>query len=174
MVYDAVGRKSVPFDGRRFQASSASTFRIGANGSGNRVIFAWSLRGQADGTVATGRLYIAGVRIVDGRRQRCRPKPRRRFQTRLTGQAPTGAPQPPARAAFGGLSDIQVGGNGLRAPVIVKISGDAAKPPPAGPRPPPATADRGCCSSTTRRPRASAPTAASASPSASGSATRTA
>ena len=118
-LYEAVGRKVVPFDGRRFSATGASRFPIGA-GRGNHVRFAWRLRGQADGTIASGRLEIAGVRFIDGRRTRCTAKPKRRFSARVAGPAPAGSPAPPAKAAFGGLSDIQVA-DGLRGPVVLKV-----------------------------------------------------
>jgi hypothetical protein len=117
--YEATGRRLVPFDGRSYRAKGASRFAIGTR-RGNRVVFAWTLRGQADGTIASGRLVIAGVRYVNGRKTRCARKPRRRFSARMSDTPPTGSPQPPAKAAFGGLSDNIVT-DGLRGPVVLKV-----------------------------------------------------
>jgi hypothetical protein len=125
-TYDAVGRKVVPFDGRRFRAKAASVFRIGGAGSKNRVIFAWKLRGQADGSTAAGRLTIQGVRIVRGHRTACRHKPVRRWAARLAAPAPAGAPLPPARSSFQGLSDLVIA-DGLRGPVVLKLGRSGRK-----------------------------------------------
>ena len=118
--YQVVGRKTVPFDGRSFRAKAARQFRIGTRGR-NRVVYAWDVRGQADGTIASGRVKVAGVRIVGGKRTACNRKPKRRFSARIQGGAPTGSPLPPARAGFGGVSDVQIGG-GLPAPVVLRVT----------------------------------------------------
>jgi hypothetical protein len=118
-VYTVIGRSVVPFDGRSFSGSASRRLAIG-RGRGNRILFSWVLRGAVDGTIGSGRLTIAGVRIVNGRRTSCTRKPRRRFSARVLGPAPTGSPQPPAKAAFGGLSEIRTA-DGLRAPVVLKV-----------------------------------------------------
>ena len=118
-VYTVIGRSVVPFDGRSFSGSASRRLAIG-RGRGNRILFSWVLRGAVDGTIGSGRLTIAGVRIVDGRRTSCTRKPRRRFSARVLGPAPTGSPQPPAKAAYGGLSEIRTA-DGLRAPVVLKV-----------------------------------------------------
>jgi hypothetical protein len=118
--YQIVGRKAVPFDGRSFRARAARQIRIGTHRR-NRVVYAWDVRGQVDGTIASGRVRIAGVRFVDGRRTACNRKPTRRFAARIQGPAPTGSPAPPPRAGFGGVSDVQLGG-GLPAPVMLRVT----------------------------------------------------
>src|SRR5688572_1531673 len=118
--YQVIGRKTVPFDGRSFRATASRQFRIGTRGR-NRVVYRWDVRGQADGTIASGRVRIVGVRIVGGRRTRCNRKPTRRFSARIQGPAPAGSPQPPARAGFGGVSDVQIGG-GLPGPVMLRVT----------------------------------------------------
>jgi hypothetical protein len=123
--YEILARRSVPFDGRRFAAKGNGRFRIGTH-RGNRVTYRWRLRGQADGTIASGRLFVTGTRYIDGRRESCRSKPRRRFSARVAGPAPAGSPVPPAKAAFGGLSDVDVGG-GLRGHVLLKVGGSAKR-----------------------------------------------
>jgi hypothetical protein len=120
-VYTVIGRDVVPFDGRSFSGSASRRLAIG-RGRGNRILFSWVLRGAVDGTIGSGRLTIAGVRIVNGRRTSCTRKPRRRFSARVLGTALTGSPQPPAKAAFGGLSEIRTA-DGLRAPVVLKVGG---------------------------------------------------
>jgi hypothetical protein len=125
VVYDAAGRATAPFDGRSFAAAAARQFSIGTH-RGNRVIFRWTLSGQVDGTIASGRLRITGRRFVDGRRTSCRHKPVREFLARISGPAATGAPAPPPRAAFGGTSEIRVD-NGLNGAVVLKASRDAKK-----------------------------------------------
>ena len=120
--YDTVGRAVVPFDGRSFSAGAARRFRIG----GGRVVFAWTLAGQADGTIASGTLRLTGTRTVNGRRTACNRKPTRRFSARLAGPAPAGSPSPPARASFGGLSAIRVA-DGLRGPVVLKVTGSGRR-----------------------------------------------
>jgi hypothetical protein len=124
-VYSVVGRASVPFDGRSFAAKAARQFRIGTH-RGNRVVFSWTLRGQVDGTIGSGRLRITGRRYIDGHRVSCRHKPGRRFAARVEGPVAPGSPKPPPRAAFGGLSEIRVA-QGLRAPVVLKVSRSAKK-----------------------------------------------
>jgi hypothetical protein len=118
--YQIVGRKTVPFDGRSFRAKAARQIRIGVS-RGNRVVYAWNVRGQADGTIASGRVRIAGVRIVGRKRTACTRKPTRRFTARIQGAAPTGAPTPPPRSGFGGVSDQSIGG-GLPAPVMLRVT----------------------------------------------------
>jgi hypothetical protein len=118
--YQIFGRKTVPFDGRSFRANAARQIRIGTTGR-NRVAYRWNVRGQADGTIASGRVRITGRRFVGGKRTACNRKPTRRFSARIQGAAPTGSPKPPARAGFGGVSDVQVGG-GLPAPVILRVT----------------------------------------------------
>ena len=115
--YDVVGRTLGAFDGRVFSASAARRMRI----PGGRIDYAWTLAGQADGTVASGTLRITGTRVAGGRSTSCNRKPDRRFSARVAAPAPAGAPRPPARAAFGGLSTIAVA-DGLRAPVILKAT----------------------------------------------------
>jgi hypothetical protein len=115
------GRVTVPFDGRSFSASkSRRHIRL----VGGRVTYSWKLSGQLDGTIATGTLRITGVERRNGRRVSCRRKPLRRFAARVAG-APAGAPRPPARAAFGGVSDMRVGG--LPAPVVLKVGSTARR-----------------------------------------------
>ena len=123
--YEVIGRKVVPFDGRRFTATGRGRIKIGTR-RGNRVTYRWRLRGQADGTIASGRLFVRGTRYIDGRRQSCGAKSRRRFSARVAGPAPAGSPIPPAKAAFGGLSDVSVGG-GLRGHVLLKAGGSARR-----------------------------------------------
>jgi hypothetical protein len=118
--YQIVGRKTVPFDGRSFRAKARRQIPIGTR-RGNRVAYTWNVRGQADGTIASGRLRITGTRFVDGRRTSCRRKPNRRFAARMQGPAPTGSPTAPKRAGFGGVSDVQVGG-GLPGPVMLRVT----------------------------------------------------
>ena len=118
-VYTVIGRAVVPFDGRTFGGSASRRLAIG-RGPGKRILFRWVLRGAVDGTIGSGRLTIAGVRIINGKRTSCSHKPRRRFSARVLGTAPTGSPQPPAKAAFGGLSEIRTA-DGLRAPVVLKV-----------------------------------------------------
>jgi hypothetical protein len=117
--YEVVARKVAPFDGRRFATSGSGRFGVSIR-RGNHVRYRWRLRGQADGTIASGRLVITGSRFLDGRRVACKAKPRRRFSARVAGPAPAGSPIPPAKASFGGLSDIQIGG-GLRGAVLLKV-----------------------------------------------------
>ena len=78
--------------------------------------FAWTLAGQADGTIASGTLRITGTRTVNGRRTACNRKPTRRFTARLAGPAPRARRRRRPRASFGGLSAIRVA-DGLRGPV---------------------------------------------------------
>ena len=118
-VYTVIGRSVVPFDGRSFTGRASRRLSIG-RGRGNRILFSWVLTGAVDGTIGSGRLTIAGVRIAGGKRTTCTRKPRRRFSARVVGEAPTGSPQPPAKAAFGGLSEIRTA-DGLRAPVVLKV-----------------------------------------------------
>ena len=118
--YQIFGRKTVPFDGRSFRARATRQIRIGTR-RGNRVVYTWDVRGQADGTIASGRVRIAGVRTSGGRRTRCNRKPTRGFGARIQGAAPTGSPAPPAGSGFGGVSDVQLGG-GLPAPVILRVT----------------------------------------------------
>src|SRR5829696_5652381 len=115
--YDTVGRAVVPFDGRGFSGGTSRRMRI----PGGRIDYAWTIAGQADGTIASGTLKIAGTRIAGGRRTLCDRKPSRRFGARLAAPAPAGAPRPPGSAAFGGLSTIGIA-DGLRAPVILKAT----------------------------------------------------
>jgi len=115
--YDVAGRAVVPFDGRSFSAQAGRRLRIG----GGRIDFAWTMSGQADGTIAAGTLIVAGVRRAGGRRTTCNRKPTRRFTARLAAPAPTGSPRPPGGASFGGLSTIGVS-DGLRAPVVLKAT----------------------------------------------------
>jgi hypothetical protein len=110
----------VPFDGRSFRARAKRQIRIGTR-RGNRVVYAWEVRGQLDGTIASGRVRIVGVRFVGGRRTACNRKPTRRFRARIQGAAPTGSPAPPPGAAFGGVSDVQLGG-GLPGPVMLRVT----------------------------------------------------
>jgi hypothetical protein len=117
--YEVVARKTVPFDGRSYSASGKGRFSVSTR-RGNFVRYRWRLRGQADGTIASGRLTITGTRRLDGRRVACRVKPTRRFSARVAGPAPAGSPAPPPKASFGGLSDVQTGG-GLRGPVLLKV-----------------------------------------------------
>jgi len=123
--YEIVGRRVVAFDGRHFAAKAKGSFRIGTR-RGNRVTYRWRLRGQADGTIASGRLFVTGTRYLDGRRQKCGAKPRRRFSARVAGPAPVGSPVPPAKAAYGGLSDVDVG-RGLRGHVLLKVGGSSKR-----------------------------------------------
>lgn len=123
--YDAVGRKVVPFDGAGFTATGASVYAIGTSHR-NRVRFAWALSGAVDGAAGSGTLRIAGVRVVNGRRTRCARKPTRSWQARLVAPAPAGTSMPAARAAFGGLSDLELADD-LRAPVILKVAKSARK-----------------------------------------------
>ena len=124
-VYDTVGRGTVPFDGRSFSARAARQYPIGRR-RGNRIVFSWRLRGELDGTIASGRLHITGARYVQGRRTRCRRKPDRSFLARVEGAAATGSPAPPGLAAFGGLSAIRIA-QGLRAPVVLRVERNAKK-----------------------------------------------
>src|SRR5829696_3263117 len=57
--YDTVGRAVVPFDGRGFSGGTSRRMRI----PGGRIDYAWTIAGQADGTIASGTLKIAGTRI---------------------------------------------------------------------------------------------------------------
>lgn len=123
--YDAVGRKVVPLRGDRFRARAASVFRIGG-GTGNRVYFGWRLKGRAEGASASGRLTIKGVRILGSHRRACRQRPARRWTARLVAPAAAGAPIPAPRSAFDGLSD-QVIADGLRGPVVLRLTNDASK-----------------------------------------------
>lgn len=75
-IYTVVGRSVVPFDGRSFRGRASRRLAIG-RGGGSHILFAWTLRGQVDGTIASGRLEIGGVRVVGGRRSSCTRKPRR-------------------------------------------------------------------------------------------------
>ncbi len=118
--YQIVGRKTMPFDGRSFQGSATRQIRIGTR-RGNRVVYAWDVRGQLDGTIASGRVRIAGVRFVGRKRTACNRKPTRRFSARIQGPAPTGSPTPPPRAGFGGVSSVQLGG-GLPGPVMLRVT----------------------------------------------------
>jgi len=115
--YDVVGRTLGAFDGRIFNASAARRLRI----PGGRIDYAWTLAGQADGTVASGTLRITGTRVAGGRTTGCNRKPSRRFNARVAAPAPAGAPRPPGGAAYGGLSAIRVA-DGLRAAVILKAT----------------------------------------------------
>jgi hypothetical protein len=115
--YDIVGRTLAAFDGRIFNASAARRLRI----PGGRIDYAWTLAGQADGTIASGTLRITGTRVAGGRTTGCDRKPSRRFNARIAAPAPAGAPRPPGGAAYGGLSAIRVA-DGLRAPVILKAT----------------------------------------------------
>ena len=123
--YQVIGRKTVPFDGRSFRAKAVRQFSIGTR-RGNRVVYAWTVRGQLDGTFASGRVRVAGVRISGGKRTVCNRKPTRRFSARVQGAPPTGSPSPPARAGFGGVSDVQIGG-GLPAPVMLRVTGSGRR-----------------------------------------------
>ena len=118
--YQIFGRKTVPFDGRSFRAKAARQFSIGTR-RGNRVVYVWTVRGQLDGTNASGRVRVVGVRISGGKRTACNRKPTRRFSARIQGPAPTGSPSPPGRAGFGGVSDVQIGG-GLPGPVMLRVT----------------------------------------------------
>ena len=118
--YEVTGRRVVAFDGRSYAGSGGGHFAIGT-GRGSHVRYSWRLRGQADGTIASGRLVVTGTRFIDGRRTRCRLKSRRRFSARIAAPAPAGSPRPPALAAFGGLSDVRIT-DGLRGPVQLKVT----------------------------------------------------
>jgi hypothetical protein len=125
-VEELTGRATVPFDGRTFSAKKLR-WQFGLAGPPrNRVTFSWRLRGTVDGALARGRLRVTGARHFNGRTLSCNHKTKRRWAARLEGPAPTGAPLPPSRAGFGGLSDVQLG-DGLRAPVILRVSKDAKK-----------------------------------------------
>lgn len=115
--YDVVGRALGAFDGRAFSASAARRLRLPRG----RIDYAWTLAGQADGTVASGTLRIVGTRVAGGRRTACNRKPSRAFRARVPAPTPAGAPRPPAGAAFGGLSSITIA-DGLRAPVLLKAT----------------------------------------------------
>ena len=52
----------VPFDGRSYRPKGASRFAIGTR-RGNRVVFAWTLRGQADGSFSLAERF--GVSYAD-------------------------------------------------------------------------------------------------------------
>jgi hypothetical protein len=124
-VEDLVGRATVPFDGRSFSAKKLRwQFRL-AGPPRNRVTFSWRLRGTVDGAFARGSLRVTGARHYNGRTWRCNRKTKRTWVARVEGPAPTGAPLPPARAGFGGLSDLVIGG--LRAPLVLRVSSDAKK-----------------------------------------------
>lgn len=125
-VEDLVGRATVPFDGRTFSAKKLR-WQFGLAGPArNRVTFSWRLRGTVDGAFARGTLRVTGARHYNGRTWRCNRKTKRTWVARVEGPAPAGAPLPPARAGFGGLSDIGLG-DGLRAPVILRVSSSAKK-----------------------------------------------
>ena len=125
-VEELVGRAVVPFDGRSFSAKKIHwQFRL-AGPPRNRVTFSWRLHGTVEGAFARGSLRVTGARHFNGRTDRCDRKTRRRWTARVEGPAPAGAPLPPARSGFGGLSNIQLG-NGLRAPVILRVSSNAKK-----------------------------------------------
>lgn len=125
-VEDLVGRAVVPFDGRSFRAKKLH-WQFGLAGPPrNRVTFSWRLRGTVSGAFARGRLKVTGTRHYNGRSWRCDRKTKRRWAARVEGPAPTGAPTPPARAGFGGLSDIDIGA-GLRGAVIMRVSRTAKK-----------------------------------------------
>ncbi len=117
-AYDVRGRKTVPLRDGRFRARGATRLSIGTKGSGNRVIYAWRLAGRADGSGAVGTVRVIGVRITDGRREACNTE-RRRFTARVPAPQPAGAPTPPARARFGGLSSVVVAG--LPTPVSLAV-----------------------------------------------------
>jgi hypothetical protein len=115
--YDVVGRALGVFDGSAFSASAARRMPLPRG----RIDYAWTLAGQADGTVASGTLRIVGTRVAGGRRTACNRKPSRAFRARVPAPAPAGAPRPPGGAAFGGLSAITIA-DGLRAPVLLKAT----------------------------------------------------
>ena len=92
--YDVVGRTRGAFDGRAFSASAARRMRV----AGGRIDYAWTLAGEADGTIAAGTLRIAGVRTAGGRKTACNRKQTRRFSARVA--APGARRRPaPGRAA---------------------------------------------------------------------------
>ena len=77
-------------------ASSLCTTR--EKSARGRLTYSWTLRGELDGTIASGALRITGVHRFRGRRLSCNHKPSRTFTARVAGAAPLVVVQESVRA----------------------------------------------------------------------------
>lgn len=118
------GRRTVPFDGARVAASSASLLDLGA---GDRLTYAWTLAGAVGDGAASGTLHVTGrLRSRGGRTRACAFVPDRAWQARLV-SAPAGpAAAPAAGAAFLGAS-AQAIVDGLPGAVVLRVTRDGRR-----------------------------------------------